>query len=109
MRISAISWSLCLGLLAAPVSPAQTVAAGARAVVSSDTLRVYATMSETVEAKATLVKGDAVIIGLVLFGSDITWCAISRVGQTRRLGFVSCEFLEPDRGPTVTVETAPAD
>src|SRR5204862_3690795 len=48
--------------------------------------------------KATLQRGELLTIGLVLFGDDITWCAVSRSGETRRLGFVSCEFLEPDRG-----------
>src|SRR5437867_6241298 len=81
MHKAAISRNLCLALLAASTAQAQTVAAGARAVVCSDTLPVYASMSETAEVKATLVKGDAAIIGLVLFGGNITWCAISKPGQ----------------------------
>ncbi len=108
MHKPAISQGLCLALLAAATAQAQTVAAGARAVVSSEKLPVYASMSETAEVKVTLAKGDAVIIGLVLFGDDITWCAISRAGQTRRLGFASCEFLEPDRGPTAPAGEAAA-
>ena len=97
-----------LALLASAMAQAQGVAAGARAVVSSDTLPVYASMSETAEVKATLTKGETVIIGLVLFGDNITWCALSRVGQSKRLGFASCEFLEPDRGPGAAVDAIPA-
>jgi hypothetical protein len=100
--------AVILALLAAWVSQAQTVTAGARAVVSSDNLPVYASMSDTAEVKITLKRGDIVIIGLVLFGSDTTWCAISKAGQSKRLGFASCEFLEPDRGLTAAPETAPA-
>ncbi len=89
-------WRLWLGLLAATVQ-AQTVAAGARAIVGADTLPVYATMSQAGEPKATLKRGDIVTIGLVLFDADVTWCAISKIGETKRLGFASCEFLERDR------------
>jgi hypothetical protein len=85
-----------LALLGA-TAQAQTVAAGARAVVGADTLPVYAKMSQAGDVLVTLKRGDIVTIGLVLFDADITWCAISRSGETKRLGFASCEFLEPDR------------
>src|SRR5882672_3349963 len=100
--------AVILALLAAVAAQAQTVTAGARAVVNSDTLPVYASMSDTTEVKVTLKRGEVVIIGLVLFGSDTTWCAISKAGQSKRLGFASCEFLEPDRGLTAASEAAPA-
>src|SRR5438309_2024223 len=83
--------------LLATAAHAQTVAAGARAVVGADTLPVYAKMSQAGDVLVTLKRGDIVTIGLVLFDADITWCAISRAGETKRLGFASCEFLEPDR------------
>src|SRR5258708_4490281 len=97
MMKPAISQALCLAL-AAVAAQAQTVAAGARAVVSSETLPVYASMSESAEVRWRLKRGDTVVIGLVVFGSDVTWCAISRAGETKRLGFASCEFLEPASG-----------
>jgi hypothetical protein len=97
MNKAAILRGLCLALLAA-MAQAQTIGSGARAVVSNDALPVYASMSESGVVRATLKRGEAVTIGMVLFGSDITWCAISRVGETKQLGFASCEFLEPDRG-----------
>jgi len=99
--------AVIVALLAATAAQAQTVTAGARAVVNSDTLPVYASMSDTTEAKVTLKRGDVVIIGLVLFGSDTTWCAISKAGESKRLGFASCEFLEPDRGLTAAPEAPP--
>src|SRR6266436_1894423 len=83
--------------LLATAAQAQTVAAGARAVVGADALPVYAKMSQAGDVLVTLKRGDIVTIGLVLFDADITWCAISRAGETKRLGFASCEFLEPDR------------
>src|SRR5260370_35263282 len=89
-------WRLWLGLLAAR-GQAKTVAAGARAIVGADTLPVYATMSQAGEPKATLKRGDIVTIGLVLFDADVTWCAISKIGETKRLGFASCGLLERDR------------
>src|SRR5579864_3673928 len=88
--------SAILVLLAA-AAQAQTIPAGARAVVGADTLPVYAKMSESAGVVVTLKRGDIVTIGLVLFDSDVTWCAISRPGETKRLGFASCEFLQPDR------------
>src|SRR6266566_4283435 len=89
----------CLWYLAllATAAQAQTVAAGARAVVGADTLPVYAKMSQAGDVLVTLKRGDIVTIGLVLFDADITWCAISKAGETKRLGFASCEFLEADR------------
>src|SRR5437764_11113233 len=98
MKIWGVWQGLALGLLVAAVGRGQTVGAGARAVVASDTLPVYSAMSASSVVKTTLQRGDAVVIGLVLFGDDITWCAVSKGGETRRLGFVSCEFLEQDRG-----------
>ena len=86
-------------IIAVAQAQGQTVAAGARAVVGADTLPVYATMSQSGDIRATLMRGDIVTIGLVLFDSEITWCAIARIGETKRLGFASCEFLEPDRAP----------
>jgi hypothetical protein len=100
--------------LLAGTAQAQTVAAGARAVVGADTLPVYAKMSQAGDVLVKLKRGEIVTIGLVLFDSDITWCAISRVGETKRLGFASCEFLEPDRAaapvepPGLTPPPAPA-
>jgi hypothetical protein len=85
-----------LALLAA-TAQAQTVAAGARAVVGADALPVYVKMSQSGDPLVTLKRGDIVTIGLVLFDADVTWCAISKAGETKRLGFASCEFLEPDR------------
>jgi hypothetical protein len=88
-----------LALLAA-TAQAQTVAAGARAVVGADALPVYAKMSQSGDPLVTLKRGEIVTIGLVLFDADVTWCAISKAGETKRLGFASCEFLEPDRSST---------
>src|SRR5579862_4393324 len=96
MNKAAIWRGLCAILLTSAAG-AQTVGAGARAVVASDTLPVYTTMSSEGAPKATLKRGDLVVIGLVLFDNETTWCAVSRPGETRRLGWTSCEFLEPDR------------
>src|SRR5215216_1434903 len=107
MRSSCVSQGLCLALLATSAHAQQTVAAGARAVVSADSVPVYGTMSSTGEVKTTLKRGDRVLIGLVLFGDDTTWCAVTRPDETRRLGFASCEFLEQDRG-SATAAPPPA-
>src|SRR6266849_4561559 len=109
MRSSGVSRSLCLALLATSAHAQQTVAAGAKAVVSSDSLPVYGAMSSSGEVKATLKRGDRVTIGVVLFGDDVTWCAITRAGETRRLGFASCEFLEQDRGTATTAPPPPVE
>jgi hypothetical protein len=109
MRSSGVSRSLCLALLATSAHAQQTVGAGAKAVVNSDSLPVYGAMSSSGEVKATLKRGDRVTIGVVLFGDDVTWCAITRAGETRRLGFASCEFLEQDRGGVTTAPPPPVE
>src|SRR5579864_4246674 len=101
MTEAAIWRSLGAVLLAAAAN-AQTIGAGARAVVGSDTLPVYTAMSTSGPPKLTLKRGDHVVIGLVIFDNETTWCAVSNPGETRRLGWASCEFLEPDRGPVTT-------
>jgi hypothetical protein len=107
MKQAGILLGFCLALLTAPAR-AQTIAAGARAVVSTDALPVYVNMSAPGQVKATLKRGDRVIIGMVLFGSETTWCAISREGETKRLGYASCEFLEPENAPPSATPAAPA-
>ena len=109
MRSSGVSRSLCLALLATSAHAQQTVGAGAKAVVNSDSLPVYGAMSSSGEVKATLKRGDRVTIGVVLFGDDVTWCAITKAGETRRLGFASCEFLEQDRGGVTTAPPPPVE
>ncbi len=84
--------------------------AGARAVVSVDKLPVFVKMSAESAQVYQLSKGDAVVIGLVMFGDDITWCAISKAGETRRMGYVACEQLQPDKAQSNTaVPPAPAE
>src|ERR1700674_2245019 len=92
--------SFVVFVLLAATAHAQTVAAGGRAIVGAAALPVFAKMSQSGDVLATLKRGEIVTIGLVLFDSDVTWCAISKAGETKRLGFASCEFLEPDRSST---------
>jgi hypothetical protein len=96
-RLPHLLGQLLIIAVAQAVAQGQTVAAGARAVVGADALPVYATMSQSGDVRGTLKRGEIVTIGLVLFDSDVTWCAIARSGETKRLGWASCEFLEPDR------------
>jgi hypothetical protein len=104
-RLPHLLGQLLVIAVAQPMAQGQTVAAGARAVVGADTLPVYATMSQSGDLRATLKRGDTVTIGLVLFDSDVTWCAIARIGETKRLGWASCEFLEPDRSSPAPAPT----
>ncbi len=97
---------LAAGCLASAWAYAQT--AGARAVAGIDRLPVYPKMSTASAPVGQLSKGDAVQITLVLFGDEITWCAISRVGETKRLGYVSCDQLTPDRGGEEAAAAPPA-
>ncbi|MGH9720965.1 MAG: hypothetical protein ACRD8O_12185 [Bryobacteraceae bacterium] len=76
--------------------------------MTSETLPVYAGMTTDKEPIRMLMRGDSVVIGLVLFGDEITWCAVTRPGETKRLGFVSCEPLEREReGPAPAAPSQP--
>lgn len=58
---------------------------------------MYAQMTTDRPAVRMLEQGEVVSIGLVMFGDEVTWCAISRPGETKKLGFISCEFVEPEK------------
>ncbi|MFN0172103.1 MAG: hypothetical protein ACKV22_37350 [Bryobacteraceae bacterium] len=97
-----------VAVVAAGAALAQS--AGARAVVSVDKLPVFLKMSAESTQVHQLLKGDVVVIGLVMFGDDVTWCAISKLGETRRIGYVACEQLQPDKTQSNTsVPPAPAE
>jgi hypothetical protein len=111
----------CLIILVMPAKPAiflvglhvlaataWSQAAGARAVVTAETTPVYPAMGTQKPAVAELRKGDRVVIGLVMFGDDVTWCAVMRPGETKRLGYVSCELLAPDREDAAAQAPQPA-
>ena len=99
---------MLLGFVWLPGALGQAVPAGARAVVGADTLPVYAQMSVESAVRATLKRGDTVTIALVVFGSDVTWCAVVKPGETKRLGYASCEFLDPERNPVAPAPVPPA-
>lgn len=81
--------------------------AGARSVVAPETVPYFSRMDEKQEPAGMLRRGDVLDIGLVLFGQDVTWCAVTRPGDTRRLGYVACEALRPYREPEPAPEPPP--
>ena len=81
--------------------------AGASAVAIKDS-PIYAKMDSSQDPIYTLPKGQAVVIGMVLFGDEVAWCAVTRPGEKKRLGYVSCEDLESDRSPQADSEAAAA-
>ena len=97
-----------VGLHVLAAAAAWSQGAGARAVVTAETIPVYPAMGTQKPAVAELRKGDRVVIGLVMFGDDITWCAVMRPGETKRLGYVSCELLAPDREDSAAQAPQPA-
>jgi len=60
-----VIWQALFLALAAVSAHAQTAAAGARAVVTSETVPVYASMSQSAQVRFMLKRGDTVVIGLV--------------------------------------------
>jgi hypothetical protein len=106
--MSKIYRQLRLGILLASVAAtAFAQSAGTRAVISADRAPLYAKMSLENPPLRMLEKGEIVSIGLVLFGDDVTWCAVSRPGETKRIGYVSCDLLESEKAAAQAAAQAP--
>jgi tetratricopeptide (TPR) repeat protein len=71
---------------------AQSAVAASNATVSADALQVYSGMSVSSGAVTELKKGDAVIVDFEIKTTE-KWCAVRRVGEAAKLGFVQCAGL----------------
>lgn len=94
---SAILFLSSLLLAAAPgLMPAQN----ARGTVKANPLTVYADMSAASDVIATLTPGQAVQITFSVTNGEGTWCSISDVDTSKKIGFVQCDGLDRQNAPS---------
>jgi hypothetical protein len=72
----------------------------ARGTVKNDSLQVYSEMSTDSEGVATLAHGTAVHVNLSVTNGEGSWCSVSGIDASARLGFVRCDGLERENTPS---------
>jgi predicted Zn-dependent protease len=73
---------------------AQDSAAATNATVMSESLPVYSRMSTSSTVVTSLKKGDKVTVTIEIKGTDLAWCSVRGVGESRAMGYVQCQGLE---------------
>ena len=91
---------LILSSLLLPGFPASMLGQQERGTVKVDSLPVSAEMSADSDVVATLARGKAVLITLTVTNGDGTWCSISEIDSSAKIGFVRCEALERQNAPS---------
>lgn len=71
-----------------------------RGTVKADSLQVYSKMTADSDVVATLTQGTSVRITLSVTNGEGSWCSISKVDTTEKLGFVHCDELERVNAPS---------
>jgi hypothetical protein len=81
------------GLAAEPIEPT------GRAVVKTDFLAVYSSMTKESAVVKFLKKGEVVTIEFEIEGEKGAWCVITEQGDTFPTGHVQCRHLEREEPP----------
>lgn len=106
---------LLLAILFFPGFLPATLGQDERSTVKAETLSVYAEMSTDSEVVSTLARGKSVRITLSVTNGDGTWCSISDIDSSAKLGFVRCDQLDRQNVPSTaasgigTLSPAPYD
>ena len=74
-----------------------------RGIVKSDSLQVYSQMSRDSEQVTTLARGTSVRIALSITNGEGSWCSVSNVDTSEKLGYVRCDGLERQNAPSTAV------
>jgi ankyrin repeat protein len=72
----------------------------ARGMVRADSLPVYAAMSPDSDVVYTLAHGSVVRITISMTSGDGSWCGISDIGSSAKLGYVRCNELDRQNLPS---------
>lgn len=87
--------------------PFQTCASAAaqeqRGTVKADSLQVYSQMSADSEQLTTLPRGTSIRIALSITNGEGSWCSVSNVDTSEKLGYVRCNGLERQNAPSTAV------
>src|SRR5579862_1684101 len=92
-HLAFLSFLILCVLVSFPGSGTVFAQAGTPAQVKSDTVSVYADMSETSDVVGTLKKDDRVIIRFRVGVSEAEWCKLAENAQADSLGWVHCSSL----------------
>jgi hypothetical protein len=71
-----------------------------RGTVKVDSLDVYSQMSSDSDAISTLARGTSVRITLSITNGEGSWCSISKIDTSEKLGFVHCDGLDRENTPS---------
>lgn len=71
-----------------------------RGTVKVDSLNVYSEMSADNDAVTTLTRGTVVRITISITNGEGSWCGVSKIGSSEKLGFVHCDGLDRENAPS---------
>lgn len=74
-----------------------------RATVKAAPLTAFTEMSKKSDVTATLPTGKSVQITFSAVNEEGTWCAVSDIGSSEKLGFVHCDGLDRPNAPSAGV------
>lgn len=87
------------------VAPNFARAQDVRGTVRADSVPVYAAMSPDSDVVSTLARGRVVRITISVTGGDGSWCGISDVDSSAKLGYVLCDKLDRQNAPGAETST----
>ena len=82
-----------------------------RGTVKVDSLSVYSEVSADNDPVSTLARGASVRITLSITNGEGSWCSVSKVDTSEKLGYVHCDGLDRENAPSTAasgIGTAPS-
>jgi hypothetical protein len=71
-----------------------------RGTVKADSLQVYSEMSTQSDAVSTLPHGASVRIAMSVTNDEGSWCSVSKLDTSEKLGYVRCDGLDRQNAPS---------
>ena len=97
---SRVSTPFFLSILMVFGFPDSILGQSERGTVKADSLPVYAEMSTESDVVATLSHGKTVTITFSVTDGKVTWCTVSDIDSSKKLGFVPCNELDRQNVPS---------
>jgi len=82
------------------VLSARALAQEQRGTVKVYSLKVFSEMSADSDTSSTLTRGASVRITLSITNSEGSWCSVSKIDSSEKIGYVHCDGLDRENAPS---------